>query len=395
MENFKEPEIKSKTAYSPFDPESELEKLKHAPTKEKKQKISEYKENLINQRKGIASIIKEIDKTIHQNPSISFDNLSHVVSEKAPQYRLTEEQLNNFSEALKKYTERHEIVEKYKNLHPEAKNLFKECLGVEPEGQIEVIYNPITIHFICHNHIDYAKAYTQNMRLPKSGTFFGDDEIKSIISAFSAGAAISQVKNDELKNIITISDFHDRPEENRRIINHEEQHQSNTLFKPKKKDLVFSGEISRDNSENKINNLLLELTRGLREMYGIDQVIRDEVLSHYKSASSPEEIYNLILTYYNYPEKIEFRSAMEAMPEILQKIFKNEVSVDGNPVILNIEEVKSKVGEYFETKYKDDLKSWIDSIPVLEKKRFSRDEILSLLYSYPIDEWPGVARKMP
>jgi len=381
----------NKANYEPFDPEIELKALKSFPREEKTQRVLEYKKNLIDQKKGIATIIGTLDQAVHQNSSISYDDLTQIVTDNASHYRLTEEQINNFHEALKRYQERHDIVEKYRKLYPKTEDLFRECFGSQPKGQLDVVYNPCTIHFVCHHPLDYANAYGWNEEVPEQ-KILGPEMLKIAFAYHSRGASTRQTKNAELENIVTISRFQDDEKKNEEAIKHEEQHQLNLLFEPQSYNMLFPDKL-KAGDESAVNNLIKKLIRYEGESIGIDNAVRDEVLAQLKGGKSPEEIFESISKSpsYDFPAKY-FKEDVDSIPERLQQLIKMNVRAGGKPVKVELDQIQSLVINYFRKDYENELKKWIDSIKILEDKSYTREEIINLLYSMPLTEWQNLAR---
>ncbi len=368
---------------NPFDPDKELKAIKALSRNERKEKISEYKENLINQKKGIASIIGEINEAIHQDSSMSYEELFEIVSKNSSSYRLTDEQINNFSEGLKKYQEKHSVVEKYKDLAINDSDLFKKCFGVEPENDIEVTYNPVSINFTCSNPSDYANACYHNVKKTDTNDPAINDTVMSMLKVLrentSNGMSLRNVRITDKKELNS-------------TLEHEEQHKLNRLFQPQtpREKMRFP---TKDTSLEAVSNKIIGYSR---ELCGIDARVRDEVLAHIKDGRSPKDIFKRISEFNSYDYPKIYQELIKNIPEVIQNTFKeSHIQVGWNySATINHEEAKKFVDNYFEKEYKKDLKKWIDAITVLEDKSYSKDEIVNLLYGYPIVEWPSIARRM-
>ncbi len=203
-------------SYRPFVAENELSKLrkfgpefKSLPEKRRRliveQRLARLKENLNQQKLGIASTIRELLSTVEANPETSAVDLFAKVEKNAPQLRLAPNQLDIFKTACEKYEGRHKMVEKYRALYPNDNELFQACFGVKPVGEVRVIKGPMTLHFQCLSSDDYAIAYNR-FKIKEDTSVLTDEDKKQ--ANLSAGAALASVKIGELDGAVTIENSH-------------------------------------------------------------------------------------------------------------------------------------------------------------------------------------------
>ena len=111
--------------YEPFDPEAELKNLRKGDKEMRAGRLEEYKKELIRQKEGIAEIQENLEKQLRENPDLPQEELMKTVRAKAPEYRLSENQLNLFKETLNRYVTRHQAVREAKKQYPQDKELFR------------------------------------------------------------------------------------------------------------------------------------------------------------------------------------------------------------------------------------------------------------------------------
>ena len=159
--------------------------------------------------------------------------------------------------------------------------------------------------------------------------------------------------------------------------------------------------------EEVVKHLIHGLVRLERKWIGFDSLVREEILAHYKEGRMINDILRDITEspVYDYTERCKVDIA--DIPFRVKEIVGNEVSEifyqdsDGlltmiDDQMLNIEEsaIRPYLKIVFEDEYKTDLKEWLDAMSKLEKKGYTRDEIMTLLYHEPINTWPNLARRI-
>lgn len=393
MFNFTNLEKQQNQSYTPFDPELELDKLKSAPKSERRQIIGEYKEALVNQKTGIAQIISSLQGSIEGDTDLKASELMEIVLRDAAKYRFTDEQINNFQKALNVYEKNHSIVEKYKNQSPE--DIFESCFGVKPEGELEIHFRPMAINIICHQDLDFARAQNWGLETPPSEMLEMSDILKLTYANNTVGTAFRQVMNKELNNIITIAKLDKDKKEQDATEVHEEQHQFNALFLPKRKNHPFDDVIEEKRGQEGVNDQIRRLIRYEKESIGLDNMVRDEVLAFYKEGKSADDIFSIITSsrHYDYPRQKAEKLA--SIPGHLKKCITDyEMRLGDKPVEISTEDIKKMMDEYFQNEYKVDIRKWLDSIKTLEEKTFTRAEIIELLFAFPVAEWPSIARRL-
>jgi len=377
--------------YDPFDPEAELKNLRHGDKETRDKKLKKYKEELIKQKEGISEIQIDLEKQIRKNPELIPEELMKTVFAKAPQYRLSENQLNLFKETLNKYTEKHQAIRRARKEYPDDKELFKACFGKYPEGKIKIIETPIMLFFRCYNLKDYAWIRGEKFLDPENKQDLTEEEIKSTNK--SAGICIYQCLIPELKNAVTAQNVSSNKKlalfsaakETKRTLEHEEQHAIQDLFWEK------SPKITEDTIKFVLEQSPKYLGRYLRRyrrMY--EERAKNEILAFYKEGdfSLVEITARLTLSdakgsYYDFNKHNEqlIKESLKdwLTPEVLEK---------------NKEEIEKIFKQVFIDEYKDSILHATVAIEALEDLGKSKKEIISLLITEPLSSWWKLAKRI-
>jgi len=207
----KEQDKEEPLPYSPFDPKAELASIRKLSTEEqalsdeekreiRTEKLTQYKERLIHQKEGIASVINALRDTVETSPDESAESLLQKVRALAPEYRFTQNQISLFKYAIEQYQEKHAAVEKYRAMYPNDINLFEACFGKKPKGKTEVIKGPMTLYFRCFERDDYAFVNSFYKHQGDETKIQPEDVARA---NDSAGVALSRVKIEELAGVVT------------------------------------------------------------------------------------------------------------------------------------------------------------------------------------------------
>lgn len=402
-----EPEKESELSYEPFDPEMELKKLdkfteeeKTSLSKEDKKRIraerlEEYKEELIKQKQGIAEIQENLEKQIRDNPELSQQELMKTVFAKAPECRLSKNQLNLFEETLNKYVERHQAIREARKKYPNDKEFFRACFGKEPRGVIEIIESPITLYFRCHNLEDYTWIYQEKFLAAESEKAT-KSELKKADE--TGGCLIPKCLIPSLRNVITVENAGGKPFESRRTFKHEEQHAIKTLFRENKIRKPLMGvvigmhdvqeEIIEEFQDKRISSYLIDYLRFERESF--ENLAKDEILAHYKGGEYPlEKIKKTLLQ----PEKKGgtydyFNEDRKNLEKMLREDLSPEIFDE------NKKTIKKAFEQVFVKEYRQEIVRAIDAVKELENMGKNRNQIIPLLITESLSRWGKLAKRI-
>lgn len=433
--------------YQPFDPSRELKDLRKftpeeekLPTKERwrirKQRRLEFREQLENQKKGVAEVIEGLLAAIKENPDLGREGLLKIVEGQATTYRFSSEQIALFLTAFDEFERKHKAVsEAYQRYNPKA--LFKACFGREPKGRVEVIEGPMTLTLRCFDADDYIWANTFYLHGGDENKFRAPElrEIKNS-KLLSGGAALPTVNRQELADTINIENAANNMEIaedglsriknvkwSEQIMAHEEQHQINKLFKPLEHRLESLGIINeviskKPSVESAVGEIIRRLVR-LKRQELVDWLARDEILACYRDGRfTTKEIEKILRDSELYNYKKMFEREFDVLPDNIVKQLKDnlyaivpdELTVEepgGAEIpagrIVDVEKIKLKEGLFaqavigieavFDEFKKEDLPRWLGVIDALEKKNYSREEIFGLLYQTPVNRWAKLANR--
>ena len=286
--------------------------------------------------------------------------------------------------------------------------------GGSPEGVIEAIPRPFTIHFQCYNPSDYAFAYNV---ATKGGDPARLSPEEASVPLQTLGVALSSVKIPELQDVITLENTAVlSPRASARIQAHEEQHQMNKLFLPVRlganlEDAAFGAIERASNSEGVERIVLRTLSRVAREHIGFDERARDEILAQYRGGTQTDGILEKLTSpgfaaFYDY--RAQLKEKITKIPEVLREFLAKRVremaystSDSGENILRNEpfspdeEAVEEAVEEAFGSAYRRDLRHALRGIEVVQNKGYTREEILSIFYTEPLRLWLKVAHRLP
>lgn len=419
MYSDEEESVKKELTYIPFDPVVELKNIRKLlphevflSNTEKREiyekRLADYYENLLYQKGGISKTIDILFKTVESTPGISEQELLNIVEKFASEYKFTSE---SFEYPIGQYRKKHLAVEQYRKFYSEDADLFRACFGTKPEGKVEIIKGPMTLYFKCYNEEDYAFIYEFQKHNGNRNKFLFND----YLSGESGGIAIPTCLIDNLKGTIIAENvgFSTNSDKTR---THENQHQFDKLFMPAeiryKKLEMIEQILSNENSstEELLRKLIRSYVKFERKNMGIDTQARDEIIAYYKDGSNINDIL-YVLAYnelYNYKDMEPFKKQIFSIPSRVKEKLTEDITEiisvvkDGEEVRRISEkdldvhefEIMTHIKPIFEEEYQNDLRKWLGSINILQKKGYSRDEIISLLYSEPVYAWFKLARRM-
>ena len=303
------PEKAFELSYEPFDPKVELEliKIQKSDKKTRAERLKTYKEELINQKEGIAKIQQDLEKQIRANPDISQKALMNLILFQASTYRLSKNQLDLFEETLDRYTERHQVIKEFQEKYPDDRELFKACFGKYPEGKIKLIKSPITIYFLCNNMKDYTWIYEEKIFEPENKREFKKSEIKS--AKKTGGHVVHRCLIPSLNGLITAQNaagiLNKISPGTKSIFKHEEQHVIKNLFEEQLIITPAVEEFIYNPTLEKLTNYL----RFLRKSW-IESSTKNEILAFYKQE-------DCTLKYKNYGEDYPKNQRIKKLAKIL------------------------------------------------------------------------------
>jgi|GEM_PF-5682649 len=162
---------------TPFDPQSELQKVRRLSAKEKRlspeqkrvtrrERLERYKELLALQEEAIAMCIRALQRSITATPDIPRVQLQEIVDDFSSKARFTKNQRELFSNTLDVFDERRKrVMTLYDTYKEKPEELFSRCFEFEPRGSITLEHTPFMLYFKTHHLEDYIAAFLY--RLPE------------------------------------------------------------------------------------------------------------------------------------------------------------------------------------------------------------------------------------
>lgn len=378
-------------------------------------RINEIRERLAQQERGIAEAIRALKRAIAEHPDDNGRALFRRVAELAPKYHFSHNELRAFWDAITLYCEKHAAVKKYRKKFPDDAALFNACFGHLPKGRVEVEQGPASLYFHCYDDDDYAWAYafdeTRGDRTKLT------QEMKR--RAFAThGVMLPRMQFRELDGSVVMERSGVLLDSQQRALiqTHELQHLMNQFFIPlicraeEEKALVDVARTAKSVEEGK-RAIMEQMARAARRAIGIDNAARDEVLAYYKEGMTPKRIFSQLtmLTVYDYRNAKNYKDYIDALPESIARAMTETMSVvfemlneqegkkmrDVFPLLTHYSEVEPYVQKVFGEDYKKDLRRWIGALEALEKKGYTREEIVSMLYGERVTDWQAFVRRAP
>lgn len=407
--------------YKPFDPVQNYKLCFYLPDDVKpserrsviKSNLQKFQEKLVWQKEGIGKSIEKLYNAIIENPEINFIDYLKIRNSFASEYLLTRNQLDKFDSAFSLYRERHDVVNSYFENYPDKNSLFEACFGDRPRGEIEVIKGPMFIHFRCLNMDDYSFLYSINSNS-------GDRRKVSVLDverayqtggiAFSHGFRISDLSGclsvERGGSQVTEKDIFGEGRtifmeysvgEQNFIRDHEWQHLFNALFEPAEKELDMEElheKFEKDTSisiKEAILQSIYRLAYNTR-IQSIDLLARDEILAYIKNGLELPIVLDTMLNSKNYDYRNQ-ANKKDLVQEIVEGAYKVYAATISSKKIEK-SDIWEQVDNVYGERYKKDLKIWIDAVSILEKKGFTREQVVNLLYQEPVNSWINLARRM-
>ncbi len=380
--------------YEPFDPEAELKNLRKGDKEARAERLEKYKEELIKQKEGIAEIQEDLEKQIRENPDLSQEELIKTVLNKAPEYRLSENQLNLFKETLNKYIERHQAVREVRKQYPHDKKLFEACFGRVPTGFVEVIERPANLYFRCHNLADYAWVYRTKFLDTKKEQDITMRDIKSADKTLgfflTTGCLIPS-----LNNAITVEkvmpQIEGRPKSDE-ILQHEEQHSIYKLYKEQYirnsierilTEPEIREKIVQELENKKFPKILINYLKARRENF--ENLAKDEILAFYRSNVPLQKALDKLLQPQGFLDYFYINKGH--IYETLQERIGPDIINKNRKIIEKI------LNQVFVNEYNQKIFDNAYAIKDLEKMGKSRNEIIYLLITEPLSKWEKLVKR--
>ena len=369
-----------------FDAKKELKKLtKTKPlTQERKEAVEKFKTAYAFQLKGLAELRVALEDEIRNNPSISKKQIMKIFSSYRKEYRLTASHRKIVLDIFKAYQQNQRNMRELRKKYPDKRELFKALFGKYPEGEITVIYQPVSILFILPNDDDYTYVHAGRL----DGRLVSDvsDRERAKLSAGVEGVGIKLEKPYLVAAVRDPSQW---------AIDHEERHSINELLesyfdlKPTNGPNILLGNKIAD--EKVLAYYLSEIDRRVFDK------TKDELIAYITITSAGEEFLTKELSsilnekesengLYDYYESVKNNGYWLSL--VL-----SELTIDEREIIE--EKIKKLIGtveryEYRKKIIDNAIKAFLD----LQRRGFNKREILAFFEVEPIIRWPRVVTRL-
>ena len=361
----------------------ELAEIRLGPKKERKDKVIAFKSELLERKKGLAVIQKELFNAIHQNPDSSKEELFSLVQEisRDRNINLPESWNKMISGVIDKYKDNRVIIKNLREKYPDDGDLFEAVFKFKPKSRVEVNEGPFALDFKIFNKDDFISAYYWNS-LSKGLS----EEQKANKDVFM-GALMVKLPDPSLSGLVVIENFDLNGEDNaRKVFLHEEQHAFNTLIELGNDQVYFVeiGEMvsNSQKSEREIDiNIKIYLRKILKEQLDdwLGDRIMNELSAQFKGGLDSKAVFNTLKKTRDdggsYDYFYEFREAfISSSNGIIDSILRK--------VILR------NVYKVFIDEYRKLIREAVDAVRELtDGFNYSIDQALAFLMQEDIRDW--------
>ncbi|MBI4114532.1 MAG: hypothetical protein HY445_01665 [Candidatus Niyogibacteria bacterium] len=397
--------IKTKTEKPPivpgevFNPYSARHSILTAPTKERREKLKEFKEKLAYQKIGLAVMQEKIVEEIRSHPDESSQTLSQYAQAFEKQYGFTSDQIELIEQMIETYASAHQQVKDVRKKFPNDSDLFQAMFKVQPKGNIEVIEGPLTLYFRCHDLEDYTIIYSGVWRRSRGITDLDIQEANS-----TGGVSIGRVPvNGQSCFVIAEKAEGQSFQDAQSILAHEEQHAIKQLFD----DNEFDFDQSRpqwakmiEAVENNDEDREFWIKQCLRDdRHFLERYAKDEILAFMKQENNFDSDYPQLVNQgiYNVLTRPVSRGGIydyfgdPRFGDIKNRNIDAVVRGVGEELRPEVERMAKEV---FESEYHAIIKNSLDAYMTLKEKGFTLEQITAILLKEPLSKWQRVVDRI-
>ncbi|HEX3081839.1 MAG TPA: hypothetical protein VHQ86_01155 [Candidatus Saccharimonadia bacterium] len=188
---------------------------------------------------------------------------------------------------------------------------------------------------------------------------------------------------------------------------HEEQHQFNKLFQPLRtasEAREVALRVARQDLPPDVASLqfVSAMARERRVAMGVDERMRDEIIAYVQEGEAElGEIRDTLKTAEAYDlKKVYSKQITNLTSEIARDYLAyNDVFIrDRDPAAphpITRVQIEEEIAKAFGPDHKRNIDRWTGAAEELAGKDYMRDEVVGLLYQWPVHRWPALARSMP
>jgi hypothetical protein len=374
----KEPAIKEGEV---FDPEEELALLKKMSSgSEKRDRLEKYKEKLAFQKERIAAMQEEIIERIRENPDISQIELVRLIIKCGRKAGLSDHQNDSVDNVIAGYLNAHKaVVDIKKRFGEDSRAAFEFLFSSKPVGRVDLLFDPVSIYFVCYDIKDYALIYNSRNRDSLS--------VNDINTAsLSGGVSINLPRPHWPAGLnVTIDNASKSPEgyydKLTRI--HEEQHAIKKLFTEQMIRQDGLHELMHAENEEEIKDCLRRQMRYIREQFAESRA-KDEILAYMKTGEKPIKVFSYLTDPKGLYAFIDIEDEKIFWDITISKIKHKRMK----------EIIEEVVDEVYVKEYNKLIEDGIASFVQLQVNGYLSKEVIALLINEPLSKWKKVVRRL-
>ena len=350
------PEDKKSSDY--FDPQKkQLEILASSGIKTKKKLLGKYYDDAGRQMLGVAEIYAYFEREICENKETDLDQMRLSFEKMAKVFKLTSWQINRFEIASNKLKEIAKNIEDFwvQNKDKASGDISLEVFGYKPDGEISIKKEKFSLVCHCFNHDDFSRIHSKCNGDPD------EDSANECAGFFTNYFKYNVIVID---NSLTVSD-----DELDETLIHEKKHLVDYLIDEAFSEASFieDGSTNYDVVREKYFNRLIEEAK-------------IETFAFFKEGWNLYAIYKNMIENYNFAHALTTRDEWSKLGKEYIKGKDNEFEE------ISWKEFKNSVVSY-RRRFRDELKKGLMLLETLESAGFSRERIISLFQTVPLEKW--------
>lgn len=359
-----------------FNPEKELKSIRSGTKEERRQKLANFKEKLVEQKKILTEVQKRLFEEIEKNPDATAEEYLKSI-EKLSEGYLSALQKESIKNGLDSYIRRHQAIKENTRdcIDPETgkidgPKLYEKLFNKKPIGRVEVLLRPAIIYLRIENLDDYTVSFNHGAIEQVT-----DKERKR--SNESGGCKLGNFHIKGLENAITLEkatdgNFDKMSPYAKVTLEHEEQHSINAILrnaydaeevKRSKNTQKRVDRINKGAKAGELDQIITESQEDFRNIE-IEKSIKDEISAYFRDGRSSKDTRNILLspkTIYEYG--FDYKGGSREKSEFSQK-------------------------------YIDLVENGIIAFDDLLKSGYTAKDAQSLLFVESLSNWPKVVERL-
>ncbi len=381
--------------YEPFS----LSKQLHLPANPENPHHKLDRDFYRTQKQQLASFFVSIRAIITDNPDIDRESLSQLVNPFVEKNRFSADVVNRLYGYIDHYIYQHQRVENIRSTNPDLSHLCNDIFGFIPNGKVEVIYGPISVHLRFYAEEDFINAYLWDK----------DHSTENIQHANTVmGAAMSEVMTPTYSKLITLENMlHTQDPDDYSVFYHEQEHQFFHHFVEERISLLLPTVLNiltfEPMSPQRRKELLKTSCLQIMIFNSLLQGTYSELMAGVKDGTKSDANIERLQTGKSYqfiPDDPEKRTAMissiKRTFDTVRMYMQEVVGDNSHPIpVLSTTEIEKDL-RLIKAEYLHDLlTSFSEGLSSLEGKGYTTEEQLGYLYQWQPFDWAKNVRRIP